>query len=490
MQSALNPTRLAGKLVVVSNRGSYVLSEHNELITWKRAVSGLVSAVEPILNSAHGTWVAWCGRLSNNTKKGVKIAVPPGAPRYTLQEVLLDEEEYNDYYHGFSNSCLWPLAHQMIDKCDFQRKYWWAYRKVNHQFARAAMEAAGEDSILWVHDYHLTLVPQLIRRRFPGAKIAFYWHIPFPPPDVFSVLPWSRQVLHGLLGNDLIAFHTRTYLENFIACAKKYFSLKVNPEHGLIWLGNRRITVRALPVGVNWQRFEQLAGDPEVRARAQQIRQAIGAEHLFLGVDRLDYTKGIAERIKAFGTFLEKCPQYQGKATLLQIAVPSRNGVEAYDRLKEEVERLVGEINGRYDRGYGAVPVRYLHHSLNEKELVAHYLAADVLLVTALRDGLNLVAKEFVAARTDGRGVLLLSQFAGAAEELKSAVLANPYDIVQMARRMKYALEMPPEEKQERLRTLQQIVKNKDSRWWWQAHLKLISLPHGWLTPEKSIAAN
>jgi len=490
VQTPFNPNQQTGKLVVVSNRASYVFAEDAEQITWKRAVSGLVSAVEPVLNSANGTWVAWCGRLGSPQGKGVRIGVPAGSPRYFLQEVVLDQEDYRGYYHGFANSCLWPLAHQMIDKCDFQGQYWQAYRKVNHQFARTVFECARAESIFWVHDYHLAIVPQLIRRRLPGAKIAFFWHIPFPPPDVFAVLPWGRQVLHGLLGSDLIAFHTRSYLENFLACAKKYFRLKINPEIGLIWFGDRRIITRAVPVGINWQHFEQLADDPEVKAQAQQIRRSTGAKHLFLGIDRLDYTKGIPERIKAFGAFLDKFPQYRGKATLLQIAVPTRNGVEAYDRLKAEVERLVGEINGTYDHGYGAVPVRYLHRSLNEKELVAHYLAADVMLVTALRDGLNLIAKEFIAARTDGRGVLLLSPFAGAADELTSALLANPYNVTQLANRMKTALEMPPEEKRERLRALQQTVKNKDSRWWWQTQLKLISLPQGRLTPEKLLAAN
>jgi len=490
VQTALNPGRPAGKLVVVSNRASYVFTGSAGQITWKRAVSGLVSAVEPVLNTVGGTWVAWCGRLDGRQGKGMRIGVPAGSPRYFLQEVIFGEEEYRGYYHGFANGCLWPLAHQMLEKCNFQGEFWPAYRQVNHKFARAVLESAREDSIFWVHDYHLALVPQLLRRRLPGAKVAFFWHIPFPPPDVFAVLPWGRQVLHGLLGSDLIAFHTRSYLENFLACAKKYFRLKVNPEHGLIWFGSRRLIARAIPVGINWQRFEQLADDPEVKAQAQRIRRSTGAEYLFLGIDRLDYTKGIPERIKAFGAFLDRFPQYRGKTALLQIAVPTRNGVEAYDKLKQKVERLVGEVNGAHDHGYGAVPVRYLHRSLSEKELAAHYLAADVMLVTALRDGLNLIAKEFIATRTDGQGVLLLSPFAGAADELTSALLANPYNLNQLVNRMKTALEMPPEEKRERLRALQQTVKNKDSRWWWQTQLKLISLPQGRPAPEKHLAAN
>lgn len=490
MQLSINPVRQSNKLVVVSNRAGYVFSGEEGQFSAGRAVSGLVSAVEPVLNSSSGTWVAWCGRLGGEAERGITLAVPQDAPRYTIREVILEEEEYRKYYHGFANSCLWPLAHQMIEKCEFKKEYWLAYRKVNRKFARAALSCGRADTLFWVHDYHLTLVPQIIRRHLPEARIAFFWHIPFPPAEAFSVLPWGRQVLHGLLGSDLVAFHTKSYLENFLACLKKDFRLKVQAETGTIWTGSRWITARALPVGINWQRFEQLAEDPEVRARARRIREAIGAEYLLLGIDRLDYTKGIAERIKAFGAFLKKYPQYQGKATLLQIAVPTRNGVEAYDRLKKEVERLVGEINGLYDRGYGAVPVRYLHRSLSEKELVAHYLAADVLLVTALRDGLNLIAKEFVAARADGQGMLILSPFAGAADEMKSALLANPYDTAQLVNKMKLAVEMPAGEKTKRIRELRQIVKNRDSRWWWQTHLKLISLPHGTAAPDKIIAAN
>lgn len=490
MQLPVDAVRQKNRLVVVSNRASYVFTGEEGQLSAKRAVSGLVSAVEPVLNTFGGTWVAWCGRLGGGPDRGLTLHVPVDNPRYSLQEVILGEEGYRKYYHGFANSCLWPLAHQMIEKCEFQREHWLAYREANHKFARVALSCARADSLFWVHDYHLAIVPQIIRRRLPEAKTAFFWHIPFPPPEAFAVLPWGRQILHGLLGSDLIAFHTKSYLDNFLACVKKYFRLKVQPETGTIWTGSRWITARVLPVGVNWQRFEQLAEDPEVRSRARQIREATGAEYLLLGVDRLDYTKGIAERIRALGAFLKKYPRYQGKVTLLQIAVPTRGGVEAYDRLKKEVERLVGEINGLYDRGYGAVPVRYLHRSLDEKELVAHYLAADVLLVTPLRDGLNLVAKEFVAARTDGRGVLILSPFAGAADELKSAVLANPYDTAQLANKIRLALEMPADEKSRRLKELRQVVKTRDSRWWWQSHVKFISLPHSFPAPEKTIAAN
>jgi trehalose 6-phosphate synthase len=488
MQSLLNPNMPVDNLVVVSNRGAYVLSEKNGQTTYTRAVSGLVSAVEPVLTSNYGTWVAWCGRLSNNAKsQGHRVAIPPEAPHYYLREVVLTESEYHAYYHGFANSSLWPLAHQLIDKCIFKKEFWHAYRRVNYKFAQATAESAREGDLFWIHDYHLTLAPQLLRRYYPRARIAFFWHIPFPPPDVFQVLPWGRQILHGLLGSDLVAFHTRSYMNNFLACVQHYFQATVNQEQGVIWLGKKKIMVRDLPVGVNWRRFEQLAADPQVKHRAGQIRQAIGADYLLLGIDRLDYTKGIPERIKALGILLEKHPQYRGKISLLQIAVPSRNGIAAYANLKEEVERAVGETNGLYDHGYGAIPVRYLHCSLNEKELVAHYLAADVLLVTPLRDGLNLVAKEFVASRTDGNCVLILSPFAGAADELKGALLANPYDPDYLAVLIKKALKMSTAEKQKRFKTLQHPVKSKDIRWWWQNNLKLIATPQYKPTAEKSI---
>lgn len=459
-------------LVVVSNRGAYVFQERENTLLTRRTVGGLASALEPVLTDHGGTWISWCGRIDKDGRQtGVKVSVPPGEPRYNIQEILLTEEEYRNYYHGFCNACLWPLCHQLPERCDFKKEYWKAYCMVNRKFARSTGETGKE--IFWIHDFHLTLVPQLLRHDLPRARIAFFWHIPFPPADLLQILPWSRHLVYGLLGSDLIAFHTSQYVQNFLDAVSWYFPDAIPRKQGLIHFRDRKIMVESLPVGINYHRFEKLAADPAVRSRAWEIRQALGGEKILLGVDRMDYTKGIPERIRAMGFLLEKYPQLRGKVTLLQIAVPSRNALGEYGALKQEVERLVGEINGRYDRGYGAVPVRYRYHSLDQAELVAHYLAADVLLVTALRDGLNLVAKEFVASRIDGRGVLVLSPFAGASQELQGALLANPYEPAHLAGKIKMALEMSPQEQKMRLESLRRAVKSRDARWWWQSNLSL-----------------
>lgn len=477
------------QMVVVSNRGAYVLQEHGDVLVPKRTVGGLASAVEPVLTDYGGTWISWCGRLDNSGRNvGAMLEVPQADPRYQIQEVLLTEEEHTRYYHGFCNACLWPLLHQLPERCTFHKDYWEAYRRVNRKFARITLQTRKE--IYWIHDFHLALVPQFLRNALPEAKVAFFWHVPFPPADFFQILPWGRQIIYGLLGSDLIAFHTPQYAQNFMDTAALYYPVKIFREQGFLRFRNRKILVQALPVGINFHRFEQLATDPKVWLKAQEIRKSLGAEKILLGVDRMDYTKGIPQRLKALAHLLEHYPAYRGKVTLLQIAVPSRNGVGEYGVLRQEVERLVGEINGRYDQGQGAIPVRYRYQSLDLPELVAHYLAADVLLVTALRDGLNLVAKEFVASRIDSRGVLVLSQFAGAAHELQGAVLANPHEPADLARKIKIALEMSPQEQRSRMEAMRKVVKNHDVRWWWQSHFKIIKSIHTGTTVTTTNAAN
>ena len=475
MYNALN-----NNLVIVSNRGAYVFQENNGKINTIRTVSGLASAVEPVLLLNSGIWIAWGGRLeeNNGVSKGIRLTVPASSSAalpYQVQEVLLTEKEYNLYYHGFANSCLWPLSHQMLDKCLFDQEFWLAYRQVNHKFARIAAQVTKNKDFLWVHDYHLTLLPQLVKRYHCQAKVNFFWHIPFPPLDVYRVLPWGRQLLFGLLGCDFIAFHTQSYVNNFLACVFHYFPDKVYQKQNELFFEKRKIKVQSLPIGVNWPRFEKLAAEPKVRAQAEKIRSSLGAEFVLLGIDRLDYTKGILERIKALEIFLAQNPEYRGRVTLLQVAVPSRDDLGTYRQLKEEVEGTIGKINGFYDQGYQALPIRYLYRSLNEQELVAHYLAADVLLVTALRDGLNLIAKEFVASRLDNRGVLILSSFAGAAEELKEALIINPYHLADLAVQIKKALEMPLAEQIQRLKILRAKIKTHDLRWWWQHNLGAFS---------------
>lgn len=455
---------LETKMVVVSNRSPFVPVGG----TWKRAVSGLVSCVEPLLKACGGTWVAWGG----HTGGAPVLTAPPGC-LYHLREVPLTKKEYDGYYQGFTNQCLWPLSHGFIEKCSFSGAHWQEYRQVNEKYALATNAApAGRDSLFWVHDYHLALVPQLLRQLNKTARIAFFWHIPFPAPDIFRLLPWGREILTGMLGSNLIAFHTPSYVENFIACVRQNFNVSVQPENDLLVFNGHPVSVKALPVGVDWRKYNELAGRNSVRCRGREIRRVTGAEHILLGVDRLDYTKGILERLRAFELFLESYPEFAGRVTLIQIGVPTRSGVKAYSRLRREVEEMVGRINGRYDRLSRAVPVRYLSRSLDEAELAAYYLAADAALVTPLRDGMNLVAKEYVACRTDHTGVLVLSKFAGAAETMPDALLVNPYAQEELARVIHTALTLPVEEKSRRMRALRQVVRERDLHWWGQNILK------------------
>lgn len=451
------------KMVVVSNRSPYVLSGGR----WQRAVSGLVSCVEPLLKTCGGTWVAWGGRA-----EGAPAPVQPPGGSYHVRDVFLSAEEMAGYYDGFANQCLWPLCHSFVEKCSIRADHWDVYRRVNEKFARAAAEVADGEGLVWVHDYHLALVPRLLRRLNASGRIALFWHIPFPGPDIFRLLPWGRELLSGMLAANLIAFHTDSYVENFIDCVRAFFHAPGKPESDLLIFDGRPVSVRAIPVGVDWQHFDELAKDAAVQARGREIRRVAGAEYVLLGVDRLDYTKGILERLAAYELFLERHPEFVGRVTLIQIGVPTRNGVKAYSRLRRTVEEMVGRINGRFDRLHRAVPVRYLSRPLDERELVAHYLAADVALVTALRDGLNLVAKEFVAARRDQGGVLVLSRFAGAAEDLAAALLVNPYEQEELAGAIHQALTMPAGERLRRMQSLRRAVREKDLHWWWQNTLK------------------
>ncbi|MCL6612866.1 MAG: trehalose-6-phosphate synthase [Peptococcaceae bacterium] len=455
-----------GKIVVISNRAPYTLSVNGGRLELKRSVSGLVSAVEPLLREHGGTWVAWGGRPAGGESQLV-LHVPPAKPCYRLVEVSLSEAERRDYYLGFANNCLWPLCHSFTERSSFNENQWAVYRQVNRKFAMAALGAAADGDLFWVHDYHFALVPGMIREENQRARVALFWHIPFPPYDTFSLNPWGREIISGMLASNLIAFHTISYVENFIECARRFAGAAVSSDRSALCWKGRTIGVKAVPVGLNWQEMEEMAGSAAVRARAAFIRRSVGAEHILLGVDRLDYTKGILERLRAFELFLQKNPRFVGRVSLIQIGVPTRSDGDDYRRLKMEVEETVGRINGRYDRIGRPVPVRYICDSFGKEDLIAFYLAADVALVTALRDGLNLVAKEFVACRHDHSGVLVLSRFAGAAEELKEAILVNPYDLDGLAGAIGTALELSREEAARRMAALKRAVRKRDLRWWW-----------------------
>ncbi len=451
------------KIVLVSNRGAYVLRETAQGLKGERSTGGLVSALEPLAAVSEGVWIAWGGRSGGNSS-GVRIGVPLGHPQYTLREIILTPEEVEGYYYAFANRVLWPFCHYFLEKCDYSREAWVSYRRANEKFAQITCEEAAAGDFIWVHDYHLSLVPRLIRNEDPHARIGFFWHIPFPDAGFFRTLPQAREILAGLLGSDFLGFHVPAYCRNFLDAVKQILGARVNQERGTAEWEGRRIAVQSLPVGVDYEAFSKMARKAEVRARARELRDLLGAEYVALGVDRLDYTKGIKERLLGLELFFEKNPAYRGRLTYVQIAVPTRAEVPEYQNLRHEVEEIVGRINGRFGRP-GWAPVVYFYRALPRLELVACYLAADLLLVTPLRDGLNLVAKEYAATHA-GNGVLILSHFAGAAEELTAALLVNPYDLEELSDQIQWGLEMPEAEKVQRMEALTSVVARRDVLWW------------------------
>jgi len=429
------------------------------------AVSGLVSAVEPILKREGGIWVAWGGRCGQGP--GHLFSLPEGEGSYHLAEVLLTTREIKGYYDGFANSILWPLAHGFLDRVHFEEDYWHSYIEVNNKFATEVLKYIHLADLIWIHDYHLTLLPALVRRQRPAATISYFWHIPFPAAEIFATLPWAEAILRGLLASDRIGFHTQGYVRNFLQAVEEILRARVDYLSSTVFWAGRKVQVFAAPIGIDWEEYAELAGRREIRERASRIRHHLQSEYILLGVDRLDYTKGIPQRLQAFRMLLDSYPELRGKVTLVQVAVPTREQTPAYRSLRQEVERLVGEINGLYTNDY-QVPVRYLYRPLDQQELVAHYLAADLALVTPLRDGLNLVAKEYVAAKVRDRGVLLLSPFAGAARQLQGALLANPYHSRDMAEKIRYGMMMPLPEQHQRLYMLLRTIREQDLNWWWQ----------------------
>ncbi len=459
------------KLVILSNRAPYIFpGEGNRVTTATRAVSGLVSALEPLTVDCGGTWVGWCGRVAEESRVGDRHAVPLERPAYTVREILFSRQEYERYYHGFSNDCLWPLFHCFLEKAFFDHDNWRSYVQANRLFAEAALKEAGGDALIWVHDYHLAMVPGMLREMGYRGKVAFFCHIPFPPLEIYSTLPWGKELLRGLLGSDLVAFHLTGYAENFLRVVERILGAPVNHKEKWASWNGRVVRTRALPIGIDFAEFEETAGSDVIKNRAAEIRSQIGAEKLVLSVERLDYTKGIIEKLCGIEEFFSRHPEHRGRVTFLQVAVPSRTEVQAYAELRSNVEEMVGRINGRFALDWRS-PVRYMFNALDRNELVAHYCAADVCLVTSLRDGLNLVAKEYVASRVYGDGVLVLSKFAGAAEQLYGCLPVNPYDRVDLAEKIWKAVEMPLTEQKARMAALQKIVRQYDLTWWWQGVL-------------------
>ncbi len=458
------------RLVVLSNRAPIRIVREGMEEHIEPTVGGVGSTFLRVLERHGGLWIAWAGGPSASRR----LAFPPGAPRFTLSLVELTERAVAQYYHGLCSCALWPLMHSMLSKCRFNSAQWRRYRQVNRAFARHAIAESGPGDALWIQDFHLALTPRMMRAERADLPIGMFWHVPFPPPDLFRVFPWRRELLQGMLGGNLIGFHTRSYAANFIDACERVLGATVDHARGEVRLNSRRTRVGVFPLGIPAGYFEGLAADPHTRERAAEIRRAIGAEAIVLGVDRLDYTKGIVERLLGFERFLELNPGYRGRVALLLIVVPSRTGISDYVLLKREIDEAVGRLIGRFSSEKW-VPIRYLYNQFGARELAAYYQASDIALLTPLRDGMNLVAKEFVASHPAGDAVLILSELAGAAEELGEALLVNPYEAEAIAARLKQALEMGPAARAARMRALREKVRANDLERWSANFLEALS---------------
>ncbi|MER2136123.1 MAG: trehalose-6-phosphate synthase [Arthrobacter sp.] len=440
--------------------------------SWRRSPGGLVTALAPVMAKADGAWVGWHGAPDETLE-------PFDHDNMHLRPVPLSASEVELYYEGFSNATLWPLYHDVIAPPEFHRTWWDSYRTVNRRFAEAAAEVAAEGATVWVQDYQLQLVPQMLRKARPDLKIGFFNHIPFPPLEIFAQLPWRRDIIAGLLGADLIGFQRPSDTANFLRCVRRFagHSVRQQQVHITDEEGNAYISrAEAFPISIDVDQITELAKREDIIERSKQIRRELGnPKVILLGVDRLDYTKGISHRLKAYGELLEDGRINVEDAALIQVASPSRERVEQYRLLREEVEGTVGRINGTFDT-MSNTAIRYLHHSYPVEEMVALYLASDVMLVTALRDGMNLVAKEYVAARTENTGALVLSEFAGAADQLRQAVLVNPHDIDRLKDAIVSAIQMQPREAQRRMRLMRRQVLQNDVERWSQNFLNALRL--------------
>ncbi|MBI2090945.1 MAG: trehalose-6-phosphate synthase [Deltaproteobacteria bacterium] len=463
-------TDRSGALAIISNRAPYQLKERFGRLSCERNVGGLVSVLDEMMCRSGGTWIAW----GEGWGSCDEVGIPPDAPAYSLRPVPLTDQEVNHYYHGFSNRVLWPLSHYFLDRCHFRSEYWRSYQAVNEKFARAFRESGRHHDLVWIHDFHLTLLPALLRKGRPHLSIGFFWHIPFPASPVFRVLPWREEVLRGLLGSDLIGFHLPLHAEHFLRCVQDVIHTPVDCENGSILYDGRVIKVGVFPVGIDFRKWSDLASSPIIAEKARELREELGAKYIILGVDRLDYTKGIRERLLAFERFLEKYPQFHGQVCMIQTAVPSRTRVDEYRSLRREIDECIGRITGRFTARKW-IPLRYLYRGFPIEELVTYYLAADLALITPLRDGMNLVAKEYVASRVKQDGGLILSEFTGAAGTLTDAIIVNPYDIEGLADAIHFALSMPDTEKRRRMERLRQAVKERDVYWWCETFLKSLA---------------
>lgn len=459
------------RLITVSNRLP-IRVDQDEDGGWavEPSSGGLVTAMTPVLKRHGGLWIGWPG-ITDVPEEALRAPLSDLEQRvgYRLHPVPLTHEEQDAYYLGFSNEVLWPLFHDLQSRANFDASYWRAYLAVNEKFAGVITEQAGSGDVIWVHDYHLMCVAGCLRARGLEARVEFFLHTPFPPPDIFAKLPWRAEILRSLLEYDAAGFQTERDRDNYLQCVRHFVpeaEISGDGRTRVVRLGGREAHVGAFPISIDYGHFVTLAASEGVEAELRHIREEYAGRHLILGVDRLDYTKGNPHRLRAFGKALGRYPEMQERVTLVQLVVPSRDVIPEYAALKEEIEQLVGSINGTYTRA-GWVPVHYVFRGLPQPELVALYRAADTMLVTPLKDGMNLVSKEYCAVDLDEEGALILSEFAGTAAQLgQGALLVNPYDAEGVAEAIHAAFHMERAERGRRMRALRANVEAEDIFWW------------------------
>jgi trehalose 6-phosphate synthase len=424
--------------------------------------SGMVTAMEPILKACGGLWIAsGSGDADKETvDKNDKVNVPPNEDKYTLRRIWLSKEQEDHYYYGFSNEGLWPLCHIAHTRPVFRKEDFDFYMEVNKIFAKAVLEEIKneEEPFILVQDYHFALLPRLIKQQRPNAKVAIFWHIPWPNPESFGICPWQRELLRGMLGADLIGFHTQYHCNNFLETVNSSLESRVIWENFSVKIGNQFTLVKPFPISVAFTLKDYENGDILKQESAELLRQhGINAQYMGIGVDRIDYTKGLIEKFLAIERFLEKYPSYQGKFSFVQIGAPSRSLLKTYSDIINAVEQEADRINWKF-KSRNWQPILFLKRHHSHEEILPYYKAANVCMVTSLHDGMNLVAKEFIASRNHNDGVLILSRFAGASQELHGAIVINPYDIEQSADAIKAALEMPVEEQQQKMKQMRRMI--------------------------------
>lgn len=450
------------EVILVSNREPYIHVRSAQGVEVQRPASGLVTALEPVMRACSGTWIAHGSGSADreSSDSSGRLRVPPGRPAYTLRRLWLSKEQERGYYYGFANEGLWPLCHIAHVRPVFRTEDWNQYRAVNETFADAVIaESHTDDPVVLVQDYHFALLPRLVRDRLPKATIITFWHIPWPNPESFGICPWRSEIINGLLGSTILGFHTRYHCNNFMQTVDRFIEARIEYESSTVSFGGHLTQVESYPISIAWPVSPEEESVLQARSR---IRQGLGVSEtalLGLGVDRLDYTKGIVERLRSVERLFELHPEWIGRFNFVQIAAPSRSSLEEYQRFEAEVRSTAAQINARFGDSVWQ-PIRLLieHHSA--ESVRSHYRACDVCMVTSLHDGMNLVAKEFIAARDDDRGVLILSQFAGASRELHEALIVNPYHLDQVAESLHRALGMPDEEQRERMTSLRRLVRD------------------------------